>query len=127
MVRWYPCKRFFTRRTTLLFKRERGDVAGREPAGCTGVLTHRLRNCAEWRLLAQNGTNHTGCGCGKRIISCVQRENVGPIEMADPLQSLLDEDEMIGTLRRLPDTVGKSELWACDMLKFLEMSASVQQ
>jgi ParB family chromosome partitioning protein len=63
----------------------------------------------------------------KSIISNVQRENVGPIEMAEALQSLLDEDEAIGTQRRLADTIGKSEQWVCDMLKILEMPAPLQE
>jgi ParB/RepB/Spo0J family partition protein len=63
----------------------------------------------------------------KSIISNVQRENVGAIEMAEALQSLLDEDEAIGTQRRLADTIGKSEQWVCDMLKILEMPAPLQE
>ena len=63
----------------------------------------------------------------KSIISNVQHENVGPIEMAEALQALLDEDESVGTQRRLASTIGKSEQWVCDMLKILEMPAPMQE
>jgi ParB/RepB/Spo0J family partition protein len=63
----------------------------------------------------------------KSIISNVQRENVGPIEMAEAIQSLLDEDDSVVTQRRLAETIGKSEQWVCDMLKILEMPAPLQE
>jgi ParB-like chromosome segregation protein Spo0J len=43
----------------------------------------------------------------KSIVSNVQREDVGPVEMAEALQSLLDEDEQIQTQDDLAKTIGK--------------------
>jgi ParB/RepB/Spo0J family partition protein len=63
----------------------------------------------------------------KSIISNVQRENIGPIELAEALQTLLDEDESVPTQRKLADVIGKSEQWVSDMLKVLEMPAPLQE
>lgn len=63
----------------------------------------------------------------KSIVSNVQREDIGPIEMAEALQSLLDEDQSIGTQRKLASLIGKSEQWVCDMLRLLTLPAKLQE
>jgi len=63
----------------------------------------------------------------KSIISNVQRENLGPVELAEALQALLEEDASIGTQRKLAEVIGKSEVWVSEMLKVLEMPAPLQE
>ena len=63
----------------------------------------------------------------KSIISNVQREDIGAIEMAEALQTLLDEDGSIGTQRKLSGLIGKSESWVSDMLRILTLPAKYQE
>jgi len=63
----------------------------------------------------------------KSIISNVQREDIGAIEMAKALQTLLDEDKSIATQRRLAGLIGKSEGWVSEMLRILTLSAKHQE
>src|SRR5947209_12478147 len=53
----------------------------------------------------------------KSIISNVQREDVGPIEMAEALQSLLDEDQRVKSQVELATLIGKDEAWVSGMLR----------
>ena len=62
----------------------------------------------------------------KSIISNVQREDIGAIEMAEALQTLLDEDKSIATQRQLAALIGKSEPWVSDMLRILTLPAKLQ-
>jgi ParB family chromosome partitioning protein len=63
----------------------------------------------------------------KSIISNVQREDIGAIEMAEALQTLLDEDKSIATQRQLAALIGKSEPWLSDMLRILTLSPKYQE
>ena len=63
----------------------------------------------------------------KSIISNVQREDIGAIEMAEALQSLLDEDQSIRTQRKLAELIGKRETWVSDMLRVLTIPAKLQE
>lgn len=63
----------------------------------------------------------------KSIISNVQREDIGAIEMAEALQTLLDEDRSIGTQRKLASLIGKQETWVSDMLQILKIPAHLQK
>jgi len=63
----------------------------------------------------------------KSIVSNVQREDVGPVEMAEALQSLLDEDERITSQRGLAKLIGKDETWVSSMLKILTLPTDLQQ
>lgn len=63
----------------------------------------------------------------KSIISNVQREDIGAIEMAEALQTLLDEDKSILTQRQLAGLIGKSEGWVSEMLRILTLSAKHQE
>jgi ParB family chromosome partitioning protein len=62
----------------------------------------------------------------KSIVSNVQREDVGPIEMAEALQSLMDEDARIKTQRQLAKVIGKAEGWVSEMLNLLTLPAPVR-
>ena len=63
----------------------------------------------------------------KSIISNVQREDIGAIEMAEALQTLLDEDQTIRTQRKLAELIGKRESWVSDMLRVLSIPAKLQE
>jgi ParB/RepB/Spo0J family partition protein len=63
----------------------------------------------------------------KSIISNVQREDVGPIEMAEALQSLMDEDDRIKTQDDLAQLLGKDKTWVSGMLKILSLPVDLQQ
>jgi len=63
----------------------------------------------------------------KSIVSNVQREDVGPIEMAEALQSLMDEDERIKTQDDLAKLIGKDETWVSGMLRILSIPVELQQ
>jgi len=63
----------------------------------------------------------------KSIISNVQREDIGAIEMAEALQTLLDEDKTIHTQRQLAGLIGKSEEWVSEMLRILTLSPKIQE
>jgi ParB family chromosome partitioning protein len=63
----------------------------------------------------------------KSIISNVQREDVPPIELAEALQALLDEDASIKTQRELAQLIGKRESWVSDMLRILTLPTTLQE
>ena len=63
----------------------------------------------------------------KSIISNVQREDVGPVEMAEALQSLLDEDERVKTQDELAKMIGKDKFWVSGMLRILSLPTSLQR
>jgi ParB/RepB/Spo0J family partition protein len=61
----------------------------------------------------------------KSIVSNVQREDVNPIEMAEALQSLLDDKE-IASQRELAHVIGKDETWVSRMLRILDLPPKLQ-
>lgn len=63
----------------------------------------------------------------KSIVSNVQREDVGPVEMAEALQSLLDEDPLIKTQEDLAHTIGKDKTWVSGMLRILSLPTELQR
>ena len=63
----------------------------------------------------------------KSIISNVQREDVGPVEMAEALQSLLDEDDRVKTQDDLAKMIGKDKFWVSGMLRILTLPTDLQQ
>jgi ParB family transcriptional regulator, chromosome partitioning protein len=63
----------------------------------------------------------------KSIVSNVQREDVGPVEMAEALQSLLDEHEGIRTQEDLSKMIGKDKAWVSGMLRILTLPVALQQ
>ena len=62
----------------------------------------------------------------KSLISNVQRENLSAIEMAEALQSLLDEDPAIVTHTELGRRIGKSKQWVGEMLNILSLPNALQ-
>ena len=61
----------------------------------------------------------------KSLISNIQRENIGALELAETLQSLLDA-KAVPTQRELARQVGKSEQWMSGMLRILDMPAQIK-
>jgi ParB/RepB/Spo0J family partition protein len=57
----------------------------------------------------------------KSIVSNVQREDIGPVEMAEALQGLLDEDETIESQVELAEIIGKDKTWVSRMLRILTL------
>ena len=55
----------------------------------------------------------------KSIVSNVQRESVGPVEMADALQELLVDYQI--SQRELSGVIGKAETWVSRMLRILDI------
>ena len=62
----------------------------------------------------------------KSLISNIQRENIGAIELAETLRALLDSGA-VATQRELARQIGKSETWMSGMLRVLEMPARFQE
>lgn len=62
----------------------------------------------------------------KSLISNIQRENIGAVELAETLRALLDSGA-VATQRELARQVGKSEQWMSGMLRILELPARVQE
>lgn len=63
----------------------------------------------------------------KSIVSNVQREDVGPVEMAEALQALIDEDPRIKAQDDLARMIGKDKTWVSGMLRILSLPAKLQQ
>ena len=63
----------------------------------------------------------------KSIVSNVQREDVGPVEMAEALQALMDEDSRVKTQDDLAGMIGKDKTWVSGMLRILSLPVDLQQ
>ena len=63
----------------------------------------------------------------KSIVSNVQREDVGPVELAEALQSMLTEDPTVKTQAALARVIGKTEEWVSGMLRLLTLSPELQE
>jgi len=63
----------------------------------------------------------------KSIVSNVQREDVGPVDMAEALHSLLNEDPTIKNQAALAQVIGKTEAWVSGMLRVLTLPAELQE
>lgn len=57
----------------------------------------------------------------KSVISNVQREDLGPVELAEALQSLMEEDDGIGTQEDLARVIGKTKTWVSRILRILDL------
>jgi len=57
----------------------------------------------------------------KSLVSNVQRQDLNPVDLAEALQSRLDDDQQL-TQRKLAQVIGKTEQWTSDMLGILRMS-----
>jgi ParB family chromosome partitioning protein len=63
----------------------------------------------------------------KSVISNVQREDVGPIEMAEALQSLMNDDDRVTSQDDLAKLIGKDKAWISGMLRVLTLPAALKQ
>ena len=63
----------------------------------------------------------------KSIVSNVQREDVGAVELAEALQAMLEEDPAMTTQRELAAFIGKRETWVSDMLRILSLPTALQE
>ncbi len=63
----------------------------------------------------------------KSIISNVQREDVGPVEMAEALQALMDEDQRVKAQEDLAGMIGKDKTWVSGMLRILSVPVDLQR
>jgi len=63
----------------------------------------------------------------KSIISNVQREDVGPVELAEALQAILDEDPQLRTQADLAALIGKDSSWVSGMLRVLSLPSDLRQ
>jgi len=63
----------------------------------------------------------------KSLISNVQREDLGAIELAEALQAMLDEDNEIQSQVELARVLGKRANWVSDMLSMLNLPTEIQE
>ena len=63
----------------------------------------------------------------KSIVSNVQREDVGAVELAEALRTMLTEDPTVETQADLGRVIGKPESWVSDMLRVLSLPVELQQ
>lgn len=63
----------------------------------------------------------------KSIVSNVQREDIGPVEIAEALQALLDEDKAIASQDELAKAIGKDKTWVSGMLRILTLPPALQK
>lgn len=63
----------------------------------------------------------------KSLVSNVQREDIGPVEMAEALAAMLDEHGEVATQRALALAIGKDESWVSRMLRILDLPVELQQ
>ena len=63
----------------------------------------------------------------KSLISNVQREDLGAVELANALQNMKADNPNIKTNRDLGALIGKSEQWVGEMLKILSLPRTVQR
>jgi ParB/RepB/Spo0J family partition protein len=63
----------------------------------------------------------------KSIVSNVQREDVGPVEMAEALQALLDEDQRVKSQNDLARLIGKDKSWVSGMLRIITLPVALQR
>jgi ParB/RepB/Spo0J family partition protein len=60
----------------------------------------------------------------KSLVSNVQRQDLNPVDLAEALQSRLDDDSLL-TQRKLADVIGKTEQWISEMLGILRLPNSL--
>ena len=63
----------------------------------------------------------------KSLISNVQREDLGAVELANALQDMKTDNPDVKTNRDLGALIGKSEQWVGEILKVLSLPRAVQQ
>src|SRR5205085_2362282 len=63
----------------------------------------------------------------KSVVSNIQREDVGPVELAEVLQSLIDEHPKIKSQNDLARLIGKDKAWVSGMLRILTLPPKLQR
>jgi ParB family chromosome partitioning protein len=63
----------------------------------------------------------------KSLISNIQREDIGAVELAQALRSLMDDDLSIKTQDGLARTIGKDKTWVSRILRILTLPADLQR
>jgi ParB family chromosome partitioning protein len=63
----------------------------------------------------------------KSVVSNVQREDVGPVELAEALQSLMDEHPKVKSQGDLARLIGKDKAWVSGMLRILSIPPQLQK
>lgn len=63
----------------------------------------------------------------KSIVSNVQREDVGPVELAEALQELLDDANDIHSQAELAEAIGKDKTWVSAMLRILALPVHLRE
>jgi ParB family chromosome partitioning protein len=63
----------------------------------------------------------------KSLISNIQREDIGAVELAQALQSLMDDDPNIKTQRDLARAIAKDETWVSRILRVLTLPEPLQK
>lgn len=62
----------------------------------------------------------------KSVVSNVQREDLGPVELAEALHSLMVEDPEIESQQDLARAIGKTKTWVSRILRILDLPAELQ-
>lgn len=62
----------------------------------------------------------------KSLISNIQRENIGAVDLAETLRAMLDANTVL-TQRELARQIGKSAQWVSGMMRILELPSRVQE
>lgn len=63
----------------------------------------------------------------KSLVSNIQREDVGPVELAEALQELLDDANDINSQAELAEAIGKDKTWVSAMLRILTLPVRLRE
>jgi ParB/RepB/Spo0J family partition protein len=63
----------------------------------------------------------------KSLISNIQREDIGPIELAEALQEQLEEDGDVASQAALAEAIGKDRTWVSAMLRILTLPVHLRE
>lgn len=63
----------------------------------------------------------------KSLVSNVQRADIRPLELAESLKALIDNDPKIKTQDDLAKAIGKDKTWVSQMLRILDLPAALKQ
>lgn len=63
----------------------------------------------------------------KSLVSNVQREDVGPVELAEALQELLDDANDINSQAELAEAIGKDKTWVSAILRILTLPIHLRE
>jgi ParB family chromosome partitioning protein len=86
----------------------------------------KLANLREVEVLIREDENEL-LRRRKSLISNVQREDIGAVELAEALRAMLDEENGVRSQRELAQMLGKREAWVSDMLRLLTLPPELQQ